>query len=68
LLSGNGKDPRDRFAEIRKALLRLPDDTVIDGEIVAPDPEGRTSFSLLQNSRGRDHTIALYALTSAPGW
>jgi bifunctional non-homologous end joining protein LigD len=34
---------------------------MIDGEIVALSPAGRPSFSLLQNSRGRDQTIAFFA-------
>jgi hypothetical protein len=59
LLSRNGKDPSDQLAKIRKALLRSPDDTVNDGEIVTPDPEGRTSLTLFQNLCGRDHTIVL---------
>jgi DNA ligase D-like protein (predicted ligase) len=61
LLSRNGKDLSTRFPEITRALQSLPDDTMIDGEIVALDAEGRSSFSLLQNSHGRDHTIAFYA-------
>jgi len=60
LLSRNGKDLSTRFPEIARALRPLPNDTMIDGEIVALDGEGRPSFSLLQNSRGRDHTIAFY--------
>ena len=60
LLSRNGKDLSARFPEITMALQPLPDDTMIDGEIVALDGEGRPSFSLLQNSRGRDHTIVFY--------
>ena len=61
LLSRNGKDLSTRFPEITRVLQPLPDDTMIDGEIVALDAEGRPSFSLLQNSRGRGHTIAFYA-------
>jgi len=34
---------------IVKALATMPDRTVIDGEIVALDPTGKPSFSLLQN-------------------
>ena len=61
LLSRNGKDLSSRFPEISSALQPLPDDTMIDGEIVALSAAGRPSFSLLQNSRGRDQTIAFYA-------
>ena len=61
LLSRNGKDLSARFPEITTALQPLPDDTMVDGEIVALDHQGRPSFSLLQNSRGRDHIIAFYA-------
>src|SRR5215469_7442196 len=60
LLSRNGKDLTARFRVITRALQPLPDDTMLDGEIVALDGEGRPSFSLLQNSRGRDHTLAFY--------
>lgn len=61
LLSRNGKDLSNRFPEIARALHPVPDDSVIDGEIVALDLGGRPSFSLLQNARGRDHIIAFYA-------
>jgi DNA ligase D-like protein (predicted ligase) len=61
LLSRNGKDLSDRFPEITWGLEHLPDDTVIDGEIVALNAEGLPSFSLLQNSSGRDHSIVFYA-------
>jgi len=42
-----------RFGEIVDALRRLPaDNFVVDGEIVAYDDDGRTSFSLLQRPQG----------------
>lgn len=38
-----------RYSAITKALELIPDETVLDGEVVALDPEGRPSFNLLQN-------------------
>src|ERR1700722_10330229 len=38
-----------RYSGIVKALDAMPDDTVIDGEVVALDAEGRPSFNMLQN-------------------
>jgi bifunctional non-homologous end joining protein LigD len=46
---------------VAKALAGLPDDTVIDGEIVALDEHGKPSFDLLQGIGMGEPLIVLYA-------
>lgn len=49
LVSRNGQHLTQSFPEIAASLVRLPyDQFVIDGEIVANDKQGVSSFSLLQ--------------------
>jgi bifunctional non-homologous end joining protein LigD len=49
LLSRNEKDFGAKFSDVRDAIARLDvDDAIIDGEIVALDDQGRSSFQLLQ--------------------
>lgn len=58
LYSRNAKVLDTKFTYIVQALSDLPDDTVIDGEIVALDDGGRPHFNLLQNfvsAAGRIH-------------
>jgi bifunctional non-homologous end joining protein LigD len=51
LLSKNGKDFSRKYPQIVQALARaLTMDTVLDGELVAFDDDGRPSFNALQNS------------------
>ncbi len=49
LLSRNEKDFGGKFPEVMESLLSLPaQDAIVDGEIVALDEKGRSSFQLLQ--------------------
>jgi hypothetical protein len=50
-----------RFPYIAKALQDLPNDTVVDGELVALSPDGRPDFHLLQNFRSAESRIVYYA-------
>jgi ATP-dependent DNA ligase len=56
LWSRNQEDFTRRFPGVVKGVSGLPNDTVIDGEIVARDETGRPSFNLLR------------ALATGPGW
>jgi DNA ligase D-like protein (predicted ligase) len=49
LRSRNDNDFSARYPEVAKALAAMPEETVIDGEVVALDAEGRPSFNMLQN-------------------
>jgi bifunctional non-homologous end joining protein LigD len=49
-----------QFPEIALACERLKPDTLLDGEIVAIDKNGRVSFNLLQNHRSRAIAIQYY--------
>jgi DNA ligase D-like protein (predicted ligase) len=51
----------EKFQYIATALDDLPDSTVLDGELVAIDSEGRTDFNLLQNFRSAELQIHYYA-------
>jgi bifunctional non-homologous end joining protein LigD len=59
LRSRNDKDFTARYPLIAEALSALPDDTVIDGEVVALVETGKPSFNLLQND-GSSKASLLY--------
>ena len=61
LYSRRGSDLSERFKEVTAALAILPDETVIDGELVALDDQGRPDFNLLQNFRSSESHLRFYA-------
>jgi DNA ligase D-like protein (predicted ligase) len=61
LYSRRGIDLTRRFGYVADALATLPDETVIDGEVVALDEEGKPNFNLLQNFRSAESHIIFYA-------
>ena len=60
LYSRRGKILNKKFQYIAEALKKLPDSTIIDGEIVALDADNRSDFSLLQNFRSAETKIHYY--------
>src|SRR6516165_9081774 len=59
LRSRNDNDFAARYPAIAKALQAMRMKTIIDGEIVALDADGRPSFNLLQNY-GSSKTPLIY--------
>jgi bifunctional non-homologous end joining protein LigD len=49
-----------QFPQIAQACERLPPNTLVDGEIVALDANGRISFNLLQHHRSKAQALLFY--------
>jgi bifunctional non-homologous end joining protein LigD len=60
-MSRNENDLAARFPILAQAFAGLPQETIIDGEIVALDETGRPSFNVLQNYRRADTPLRFYA-------
>jgi DNA ligase D-like protein (predicted ligase) len=60
LWSRRGNRFTDQFPAIAAACEHLPPDTLLDGEIIALDRNGRISFNQLQHHRSHAQTILFY--------
>ena len=61
MFSRNEKVLNKRFPKVVDVLASLASDFVLDGELVALDPQGRPSFQLLQNNLSRSLPVYFYA-------
>ena len=61
LWSQRGNDFTAQFPNIAKACEQLPTRTLVDGEIVGIDENGRISFNLLQHHWSQAHALLFYA-------
>jgi bifunctional non-homologous end joining protein LigD len=60
LWSRRGNVFTNQFPQIAQACERLPPGTLVDGEIVALDENGRISFNLLQHHRSKAQALLFY--------
>lgn len=68
LRSRNDNDFNAKYPAIVKGLTGLPDESVIDGEVVAFDTEGRPSFNVLQNLGTRPETPLAFFVFDVMVW
>ncbi len=61
LFSRRGNNLSGVFPTIAAAFSFLPDDAIVDGELVVLDEEGKPSFSALQHSRFTADALHFYA-------
>ena len=60
LRSRNDKDFASRYPLVVQGLASMPDNTVIDGEVVAFGEDGRPSFNALQNVGSATRPVVYY--------
>ena len=60
LFSRNGKIISDSYRAVAGALEAITHDAVLDGELVALDPNGRARFQLLQNALRSQASLRYY--------
>lgn len=60
LFSRRGNNLSDNYPTITRAFSFLPDDTMVDGELVVLDDEGRPTFSALHKSRFTPDALHFY--------
>jgi ATP-dependent DNA ligase len=65
LYSRNRKILNKRFPYIVEPMRSLPDGTVVDGEIVALDDDGRPVFNLLQNFQSEASRLHFFIFRSS---
>jgi DNA ligase D-like protein (predicted ligase) len=61
LRSRNDNDFSGRYPGVVTGLANMPDNTVIDGEVIAFDDDGRPSFNALQNYGSATAPVVYYA-------
>jgi bifunctional non-homologous end joining protein LigD len=61
LWSRRGNVMTKDFPDVARACAELPDDTLLDGELVAMDRDGKISFNLMQHHRSLAQAIRYYA-------
>src|SRR4051794_24496001 len=60
LRSRNNKDFASRYPAVVAGLAALPNETVVDGEVVAFEKDGRPSFNALQNYGSAAAPVVFY--------
>lgn len=60
LFSRRGNNLSNNYPTITRAFSFLPDDTMVDGELVVLDEQGRPTFSALQKSRFTPDALHFY--------